>query len=154
MPCPLLTKLKIVCIFAVLNSKIGRIMGNNAIILASSLSRAIRDKYFNLCLEFVELNKKTNMAYSADLSLEGIKYIDDQRCVFYGQLDLAGKPWGVATIEYRFATKEFYRVYYTEKTMRRRKFDISLSLIVHNIDEVNALLEFIIQYKNSEEGSL
>ena len=63
-------------------------------------------------------------------------------------MDLANKPFGIGTIEYNFNTQEFYRVSYSDKTTRSRKLH---TLIIHNKEEMNNLLTFIIYKIDSKE---
>lgn len=118
-------------------------MAKSEIISLKALSLAINDNFPNLLLEFVEKNKATNRAYPVDLHFTEVKYIDKERCVLKGKLDVASKPFGVGTIEYNFNTQEFYRVSYSDKTTRSRRLH---TLIVHNKEEMDNLLSFISNY--------
>lgn len=117
-------------------------MANSEIISLKALSLAINDNFPNLLLEFVEKNKATNRAYSVDLHFTEVKYIDTERCVLKGELDVASQPFGIGTIEYNFNTQECYRVSYSDKTTRSRKLYLH-TLIIHNKEEMNNLLTFI-----------
>ena len=121
-------------------------LGNNITLEALSLS--IRDNFPNLILEFVEKNQDTNRAYPVDLYFTEVKYINKERCILKGQLDVASKPFGVGTIEYNFNTQEFYRVSYSDKTTRSRRLH---TLIIHNEDVAKQLLTFISNYLYSTE---
>jgi hypothetical protein len=123
-------------------------MAKSETITLDAISLAIRDNFPNLVLEFVEENNATNRAYPVDLYFAQVKYIDKDRCVLLGKLDVAEKPFGVGTIEYNFNTQEFYRVSYSDKTTRSRRLH---SLIVHNKEVVNELLTFISDYLYSTE---
>lgn len=123
-------------------------MDKSEITRLKALSLAINDKFPNLILEFVEKNKSTNMAYSVNLHFNEVKYIDKERFVLKGYLDVASKQYGIGTIEYNFNTQEFYRVSYSDKTTRSRRLH---SLIVHNKEVVNELLTFISDYLYSTE---
>lgn len=123
-------------------------MAKSETITLDATSLAIRDNFPNLVLEFVEENNATNRAYPVDLYFAQVKYIDKDRCVLLGKLDVAEKPFGAGTIEYNFNTQEFYRVSYSDKTTRSRRLH---SLIVHNKEVVNELLTFISDYLYSTE---
>lgn len=123
-------------------------MAKSETITLDAISLAIRDNFPNLVLEFVEENNATNRAYPVDLYFAQVKYIDKDRCVLLGKLDVAEKPFGAGTIEYNFNTQEFYRVSYSDKTTRSRRLH---SLIVHNKEVVNELLTFISDYLYSTE---
>ena len=112
------------------------------------LSKAIDDNFPNLVLEFVEINKATHMAYTVNLCFSDVKYIDTERIVLKGKLDVASKPSSVGTIEYNFNTQEFYRVSYSDKTTRSRRLH---TLIIHNEDVAKNLLTFISNYLYSTE---
>lgn len=114
----------------------------------NALTLAINDNFPNLTLEFVEKNKATNRAYTVNLHFMEVKFIDKQRLVLKGKLDVASKPFGVGTIEFNFNTQEFYRVSYSDKTTRSRRLH---TLIVHNSDVVNKLLTFISNYLYATE---
>ena len=118
-------------------------MDKSEITRLKALSLAISDNFPNLVLEFVEKNNATNRAYSVDLHFTEVKYIDKERCVLKGKLDVASKPFGIGTIEYNFNTQEFHRVSYSDKTTRSRKLH---TLIIHNKEEINNLLTFISNY--------
>lgn len=113
------------------------------------LSKAIDDKFPNLILEFVEINKATHMANTVNLCFYDVKYIDTERMALKGKLDVASKPFGVGTIEYNFNTQEFYRVSYSDKITRSRRLH---TLIIHKEDVVKNLLAFISNYLYSTEG--
>lgn len=110
-----------------------------------ALTLIINEKFPDLILEFIEKNQSTNMAYSVNFHFVEIKYFNDGRCILRGKLDVANKPWGVASIEYDFNEQEFYRVSYSDKTARIRRLH-TYTLYVHNTDVVNDLLSFIINY--------
>jgi hypothetical protein len=123
-------------------------MAKSENITLDAISLAIRDNFPNLLLEFVEENNATNRAYPVDLRFQQVKYIDKERCVLLGQLNVANKPFGVGTIEYNFNTQEFYRVSYSDKTTRSRRLH---TLIIHNEDVAKQLLTFISNYLYSTE---
>lgn len=123
-------------------------MDKSEITRLSALSLAINDNFPNLTLEFVEKNKSTNMAYSVNLHFNEVKYIDKERFVLKGYLDVASKRYGIGTIEYNFNTQEFYRVSYSDKTTRSRRLH---TLIAHNQNVINNLLSFISNYLYSTE---
>ena len=81
-------------------------MAKSETITLDAISLAIRDNFPNLVLEFVEENNATNRAYPVDLYFAQVKYIDKDRCVLLGKLDVAEKPFGAGTIEYNFNTSE------------------------------------------------
>lgn len=115
----------------------------------SALTQAIKSNFPNLVLEFVEHNDKTNRSYPVDLTFNNVKYIDKERVVFEGYLDMPTSiPSGNGTVEYQFNTQAFYRVSYSDKTTRCRRIH---SLISHNIDTINNLLSFITNYLCSTE---
>ena len=118
-------------------------MDRGEVVTLDALSLSIRDNFPNLVLEFVEKNQATNRAYTVNLHFNEVKYINKERCVLKGKLDVASKPFGVGTIEYNFNTQEFYRVSYSDKTTRSRRLH---TLIVHNKEEMNNLLSFISNY--------
>ena len=89
------------------------------------------------------------MAYSVNLHFKGIKYLDKNRCVFNGFLNVASKQYGIGTIEYSFNTQEFFRVSYSAKTTKSRRLH---TLIAHNKEIINNLLNFIDNYHFSHEG--
>lgn len=116
-----------------------------------ALTHAIKVNLPNLILEFVEHNNATNRSYPVDMTFDTIKFIDKERVVFKGYLDMPSSiPSGVGTIEYNFSTGQFYRVSYSDKTTRSRRLH---SLIVHNKDVVNDLLTFISNYLYSTEDN-
>ncbi len=123
-------------------------MDKSEITRLKALSLAINDNFPNLVLEFVEMNKSTNMAYSVNLHFNEVKYIDKERFVLKGYLDVASKQYGIGTIEYNFNTQEFYRVSYSDKTTRSRRLH---TLIAHNQNVINDLLSFISNYQYSTE---
>ena len=123
-------------------------MDKSEITRLKALSLAINDNFPNLILEFVEKNKSTNMAYSVNLHFNEVKYIDKERFVLKGYLDVASKQYGIGTIEYNFNTQEFYRVSYSDKTTRSRRLH---TLITHNQNVINDLLTFISNYQYSTE---
>lgn len=123
-------------------------MDKSEITRLKALSLAINDNFPNLVLEFVEKNKSTNMAYSVNLHFNEVKYIDKERFVLKGYLDVASKQYGIGTIEYNFNTQEFYRVSYSDKTTRSRRLH---TLIAHNQNVINDLLSFISNYQYSTE---
>ena len=123
-------------------------MAKSENITLEALSLAINDNFPNLTLEFVEKNKSTNMAYSVNLHFNEVKYIDKERFVLKGYLDVASKRYGIGTIEYNFNTQEFYRVSYSDKTTRSRRLH---TLIAHNQNVINNLLSFISNYQYSTE---
>ena len=123
-------------------------MAKSETITLDAISLAIRDNVPNLVLEFVEKNKSTNMAYSVNLHFNEVKYIDKERFVLKGYLDVASKQYGIGTIEYNFNTQEFYRVSYSDKTTRSRRLH---TLIAHNQNVINDLLSFISNYQYSTE---
>ena len=112
------------------------------------LSKEIDNKFPNLILEFVEKNQATNRASPVDLHFTEVKYINKERCILKGKLDVASKPFGVGTIEYNFNTQEFYRDSYSDKTTRSRRLH---TLIIHNEDVAENLLTFISNYLYSTE---
>lgn len=113
-----------------------------------SLNKAINDNFPNLVLEFVEQNKNTRRAYGVDLNNITIRYVDNTRCVFQGQLTVANKPFGIGSIEYQFNSGEFFRVSYSDKTTRSKRLH---TLILHNETEGKVLLSFISQYLYAQE---
>lgn len=123
-------------------------MDKSEITRLKALSLAINDNFPNLVLEFVEKNKSTNMAYSVNLHFNEVKYIDKERFVLKGYLDVASKQYGIGTIEYNFNTQEFYRVSYSDKTTRSKRLH---TLIAHNQNVINDLLSFISNYQYSTE---
>ena len=124
-------------------------MENTETIRLDVLSSAINDSFPNLILEFVEKNQATNRAYPVDLHFAEVKYINKERCILKGKLNVANKPFGVGTIEYNFNTQEFYRVSYSAKTTKSRRLH---TLIAHNKEIINNLLNFIDNYHFSHEG--
>lgn len=113
------------------------------------LTQAIKTNFPNLVLEFVEHNDKTNRSYPVDLTYDKVKYIDKERFVLEGYLDMPSSiPSGNGTIEYQFNEKTFYRVSYSDKTKRSRRIH---GLIPHNVETVNKLLASIIKYLYSTE---
>lgn len=123
-------------------------MAKSENITLEALSLSIRDNFPNLILEFVEKDQETNRAYPVDLHFTEVKYINKERCILKGQLDVASKPFGVGTIEYNFNTQEFYRVSYSDKTTRNRRLH---TIIIHNEDIAKQLLTFISNYLYSTE---
>ena len=65
-----------------------------------------------------------------------------------GDLIVSLKPFGIGTIEYNFATQEFYRVFYSDKTTRSRRLH---KLQGHNKEQINQFLAFISSYLYSTE---
>lgn len=106
----------------------------------SALSLAINDNFPDLILEFVEHNEKTNRSYPVDLKFKEVKYHDNDRIVFLGDLTVSLKEFGVGTIECQFNTQSFCRVSYSDKTTRSRKIH---NLIVDNTETVSNLLSFV-----------
>ena len=104
------------------------------------LSLAIMRNYPGLILEFVEDNQATNRGYPVDMRFTKIKYIDEERCVFWGKLDIAGEAFGSGFIEYNFLSQEFYRVNYSDKTTRSTRLH---PLIAHNTDVITDVLLYI-----------
>ena len=125
-----------------------RKMAKSETLALEVLSLSIKDNFPNLTLEFVEKNQATNRAYPVDLYFTEVKYIDNNRFVLKGKLDVANKPFGIGTIEYNFNTQEFYRVSYSDKTTKSRCLH---TLIVHNEDVSKNLLTFISNYLYSTE---
>lgn len=123
-------------------------MDKSEIIRLKVLSKAIQDNFPNLILEFVEKNDNTHMAYTVNLHFDEVKYIDSDRFVLKGKLNVASKPFGVGTIEYNFNTQDFYRVSYSDKTTRSRRLH---TLTIHNKDVAKNLLTFISNYLYSTE---
>ena len=123
-------------------------MGKSENITNKALSLAIHDNFPNLTLLFVEHNDKTNRSYPVDLKFKEVKYLDNNRIVFLGDLTVSLRDFGVGTIEYQFNTQSFYRVSFSDKTTRSRRIH---SLIVDNIDVVNDLLSFVANYMYSKE---
>lgn len=114
-----------------------------------ALTQAIKSNFPNLMLEFVEHNDKTNRSYPVDFTFNEVKYIDKERFVLEGYLDMPSSiPSGNGTIEYQFNTQTFYRVSYSDKTTRSRKIH---GLVSHNIETANKLLAFITNYLYSTE---
>ena len=109
----------------------------------SSLNQTIQSKFPNLRLEFVEHNDATNRSYPIDMEYSSVKYIDKDRVVFDGKLQVAGNPFETGTIEYNFNTGEFNRVYYSEKTTLCRRMNRHWHMTVHNSEIVNPLLAFL-----------
>ena len=123
-------------------------MGYSENLRMKALSLAIHDNFPNLSFEFVEHNEKTNTSYPVDLSYTDVKYIDNERIVFHGQLTVSLKPFGIGAIEYNFNTQNFYRVSYSDKTTRSRKLH---TLFSHNQGITNKVLTFISNYLYSCE---
>lgn len=115
---------------------------------SETLTLAIKDNFPDIVLEFIEDNEKTRLSYPVDLNFESVKYIDNDRVVFYGDLTVSLNPFGKGTIEYQFNTQEFYRVSYSDITTRSRKLH---KLIPDNREEINMLMSFITKYLYSTE---
>ena len=114
-----------------------------------ALTQAIKSNFPNLVLEFVEHNDKTNRSYPVDLTFNNVKYIDKERLVLEGYLDMPSSiPSGNGTIEYQFNAQTFSRVSYSDKTTRSRKIH---DLISHNVEKKDKLLAFITNYLYSTE---
>lgn len=107
------------------------------------MSTAVHDNFPNLTLEFIENNESTRRSYPVDFHFKEVKFIDNTRAVLYGELTVSLKPFGVGAVEYNFNTQAFYRVYYSDKTTRSRKFNTKLHLIPYNKEQINRLLTFI-----------
>jgi hypothetical protein len=116
-------------------------MSNNQNLSTSQiLSAAISDNFSNLKLEFVEHNKQTNCSYPVDLILKGIKYVDEERVVFYGDLTVSSFRYGTGTIEYQFRKQNFDRVTFSNRTNRSRKRH---AIVAGNTEDIRSLLFFI-----------
>ncbi|MBQ5474176.1 MAG: hypothetical protein IIT65_05645 [Lachnospiraceae bacterium] len=113
-----------------------------------TLSVEIHNKISNLLFEFVEHNNKTNQSYPIDLQYAKIKYMDKNRVVFHGNLIVSFIDFGTGYIEYDFINHEFYRVSFSDKTYRSRRL---FSLIPHNLEKINDVIEHLQKYK---EGTL
>lgn len=123
-------------------------MGSSENLTMKALSLAIHDNFPNLNFEFIERNEKTNQAYPVDLKFTDVKYIDNERVVFHGQLTVSLRPFGIGAIEYNFNTQTFYRVSYSDKTSHSRKLH---TLIPHNEEQIKLVLTFISNYFYSRE---
>ena len=114
-----------------------------------ALTQAIKSNFPSLVLEFVEHNDKTNRSYPVDFTFNSVKYIDKERIVLEGYLDMPTSiPSGNGTIEYQFNTQTFYRVSYSDRTTRSRRIH---TMISHNIDVANDFLSFVTNYLYSTE---
>ena len=120
----------------------------------SSLTQTIQSKFPDLRLEFVEHNDATNRSYPVDMEYSSVKYIDKDRVVFDGKLQVAGNPFETGTIEYNFNAGAFNRVYYSEKTTLCRRMNRRGHMIVHNPEIVNPLLAFLSTYMDGEKKNI
>ena len=109
-----------------------------------TLSVEIHNKISNLLFEFVEHNNKTNQSYPIDLQYAKIKYMDKNRVVFHGNLIVSFIDFGTGYIEYDFINHEFYRVSFSDKTYRSRRL---FSLIPHNLERINDVIDHLQKYK-------
>jgi hypothetical protein len=109
-----------------------------------TLSVEIHNKISNLLFEFVEHNNKTNQSYPIDLQYAKIKYMDKNRVVFHGNLIVSFIDFGTGYIEYDFINHEFYRVSFSDKTYRSRRL---FSLIPHNLEQINDVIDHLQKYK-------
>ena len=109
-----------------------------------TLSVEIHNKISNLLFEFVEHNNKTNQSYPIDLQYAKIKYMDKNRVLFHGNLIVSFIDLGTGYIEYDFINHEFYRVSFSDKTYRSRRL---FSLIPHNLERINDVIDHLQKYK-------
>lgn len=109
-----------------------------------TLSVETHNKISNLLFEFVEHNNKTNQSYPIDLQYAKIKYMDKNRVVFHGNLIVSFIDFGTGYIEYDFINHEFYRVSFSDKTYRSRRL---FSLIPHNLERINDVIDHLQKYK-------
>jgi hypothetical protein len=109
-----------------------------------TLSVEIHNKISNLLFEFVEHNNKTNQSYPIDLQYAKIKYIDKNRVVFHGNLIVSFIDLGTGYIEYDFINHEFYRVSFSDKIYCSRRL---FSLIPHNLEQINDVIDHLQKYK-------
>lgn len=123
-------------------------MGKSENLTLPALSKAIKDNFPSLLLEFIEHNEETNRSYPVDMSFIEVKFLNNERIVLKGNLKVSLKDFGVGTIEYQFNTQKFYRVSYSDKTTRSRKIH---TLTPHNREELKQLLSFISKYMYSQE---
>ena len=108
-----------------------------------ALSLAIHDNFPNLSFEFVEHNDATNQSYPVDLKFTDVKFMNNERIVFHGELIVSLRPFGTGAIEYNFNTQSFHRVSYSEKTTRSRRISRKIqALIPHNEEVINNVLAF------------
>ena len=111
---------------------------------SKTLSVETHNKISNLLFEFVEHNNKTNQSYPIDLQYAKIKYMDKNRVVFHGNLIVSFIDFGTGYIEYDFINHEFYRVSFSDKTYRSRRL---FSLIPHNLERINDVIDHLQKYK-------
>ena len=109
-----------------------------------TLSVEIHNKISNLLFEFVEHNNKTNQSYPIDLQYAKIKYMDKNRVVFHGNLIVSFIDFGTGYIEYDFINHEFYRVSFSDKIYCSRRL---FSLIPHNLEQINDVIDHLQKYK-------
>ena len=109
-----------------------------------TLSVEIHNKISNLLFEFVEHNNKTNQSYPIDLQYAKIKYMDKNRVVFHGNLIVSFIDLGTGYIEYDFINHEFYRVSFSDKIYCSRRL---FSLIPHNLERINDVIDHLQKYK-------
>jgi len=70
--------------------------------------------------------------------------MDKNRVVFHGNLIVSFIDFGTGYIEYDFINHEFYRVSFSDKTYRSRRL---FSLIPHNLERINDVIDHLQKYK-------
>lgn len=93
-------------------------------------------------LEFVEHNDDTNRSYPTDFRFLKVLFLNRERVVINGShLKFnSNAVIGTISIEYEFGTQKFYRVYFSEKTLRTRRIH---KLTPHNKKEIMELVDYI-----------
>lgn len=93
-------------------------------------------------LEYVEDDEDRKVSYPTDFRFLKVLFLNRERVVLNGshlKFD-SNDVIGTINIEYEFDTQKFYRVNFSEKTLRTKRIHI---LIPHNKKEIMELIDYI-----------
>ena len=117
----------------------------------SALTLAIHDNFENLSLIFREKDSANNI-FSVEFSFIDIRFINDERIVLGGTLEVkSNSQKSNGTIEYNFSKNKFYRVLYYANGTIRRIHELELNPVWNNMKYVNNFLYFVSNFLYSEE---
>ena len=117
----------------------------------SALTLAIHDDFENLSLIFREKDSANNI-FSVEFSFIDIRFINDERIVLGGTLEVkSNSQKSNGTIEYNFSKNKFYRVLYYANGTIRRIHELELNPVWNNMKYVNNFLYFVSNFLYSEE---
>ena len=85
-------------------------MNRAGLIRLPLITQAIIDKFGNFKIKLVEYNENNHMAYVNYFVFDCIVLLDDNFCVFKGEISIGGKPYSIGFTRYLFSENKWQRV--------------------------------------------